>query len=204
MQNTNPQRAMLLGVEAYRIGKNFRTKSSLFDNARADPQIQLFLSGHIGALDTAEFASDGSILAAGGYDGITFWYENRQIIRKIEWNADFVAHLAFSHNGSVLASISHNMHFALWNVSTSKLLKKQPPVEKRFVYAGSVSFSPAGDIVAVSSRTYMPVMSPCEVDQTVLWDVKMEQTVETLEIGAPFISFSQRGVSLPRPSRSKP
>lgn len=190
-RNTDLQRAMLLGIEAYRIDENVHTKSALFDNARTDSSIQLFLSGHTG-VRAAEFTSDGSILATGGDDGITLWdVKTGQILRKIEWDVDFVTHLAFSRDGSVLASISNDMHIALWNVSTSKLLEKQPPVEKRYVK--SVSFSPAGDIVAVSSCTFMAVLLPCKVDQTVLWDVKTEQTVETLEIGAPFSSFSPDG-----------
>jgi hypothetical protein len=61
MRGEDFQRSMLLGIEAYRIDENVRTKSALFDNARTDPQIHLFLSGHTGALDTAEFNSDGNI-----------------------------------------------------------------------------------------------------------------------------------------------
>lgn len=195
-RNTNLQRAMLLGIEAYRIDKNARTKSALFDNARADPSIQLFLGGHTSA-STAEFTSDGSILATGGHDGITLWdVKTGQIIRKMEWKEkdDFVTSLVFSRDGSVLASISHdNFHVALWDVSTGKLLEKQPPVEKRYVYAKSVLFSPTEDIVAISSSAGRPVMSPYEVNQTMLWNFKTGQTIETLEIGAPFISFSPDG-----------
>ncbi len=195
-RNTNLQRAMLLGIEAYRLDKNVRTKSALFDNARADSSIQLFLGGHTGAL-AAEFNSDGSILATGGDDGVTLWdVKTGQIIRKMEWKEkdDFVTSIVFSHDGSVLASISHdNFHVALWDVSTGKLLEKQPPVEKRYVYAKSVLFSPTEDIVAISSSAVRPVMSPYEVNQTMLWNFKTGQTIETLEIGAPFISFSPDG-----------
>lgn len=82
VRNTNLQRAMLLGIEAFRMDENVRTKSALFDNARTNPQIQLFLSGHTKEVRSAAFSSDGSMLATGGFDGIILWdVKTGQIIR---------------------------------------------------------------------------------------------------------------------------
>jgi WD40 repeat protein len=192
-RNINLQRAMLLGIEAYRIDENVRTKSALFDNARADSSTQFFLSG---AQSFAEFTPDGNVLATGTDNGIILWdVKTGQIIRKMEWQGkdDFITRLAFSHDGTVLSSTSYNKRVAFWNVSTGKLLEKQPPVEERYVYLGGISFSPTADIAAISSCAYMPNMLPCESDQTILWNVKTGQTIEELEIGSSFISFSPDG-----------
>ncbi|MGE5376701.1 MAG: toll/interleukin-1 receptor domain-containing protein, partial [Bacteroidota bacterium] len=63
------QTSLLLGVEAFRqLGSNPQTLGLLLDNTRSHPQLDRYLIGHSGAVNSVAFSPDGKTIASGGAD----------------------------------------------------------------------------------------------------------------------------------------
>ncbi len=110
---------------------------------------------HLEASESTEslrFSPDGLLLAVGGANGLTVW-------RTTDWHptslsTDGTAALAFSANGSLLASLDDD-GVGLWSRETLKCVRR---VEQKGSFAGDVAFSADGSLLAVGTWTSLEVI----------------------------------------------
>jgi WD40 repeat protein len=193
--------SILLGIEAYKKSDAFYSKGVLLDNARANPQLQVYLSGHTHNVHSAAFSPDGTMLAAGGFDNtILLW--NTKTGQRIglpligpqpgaaAGYTGLITSLAFSPDGKILAAGSFDTTIDLWDVSSGKLIG-MPLIKHKFSLK-NVVFSPAGNILA-SVACANPDTCYAPDEETILWDVKTWQPTETIKSGSTGITFSADG-----------
>ena len=97
-------------------------------------------------LDAVAFSPDGQILVINDDNNITIWDTNTgQRLHQLSGHTDLVTSLAFSQNGKILISGSHDRTIRCWNVQTRKNLGTLGSHD-RGVY--TVAFSPDGQYVA--------------------------------------------------------
>ena len=144
------------------------------------------LEGHTHSVRTVAFSRNG-ILASGSLNGIRLWDVTTQSeIAVLEGTAP----VAFSPDGTLLASGSGNRTIALWDART---LEKVATLEGHTEQINTVAFSPDGTLLASGSGNFG------SEDQTVrLWDVARREEIATFEhTGAIWsVAFSPDGAVL--------
>lgn len=115
------------------------------------------------------FSSDGKFLASGSAQGeVKLWnVATQEYIRTFHDNGN-VGSVAFSPNGHILASHSHDVN--MWDVSSGQNIATL----FRTYSAGAVAFSPDGIVLASGSPD----------NKVRLWDVGKRRIITTLEHGA--------------------
>jgi WD40 repeat protein len=114
-------------------------------------------------------------------------------LQTLEGHSDWVQSVAFSPDGSKLASASADRAVRLWNVGTGQV---EQTLEGHSGWVQSVAFSPDGSKLASASR-----------DRTVrLWNVGTGQVEQTLEGHSGWVlsvAFSPDGSKLASASRDR-
>ena len=188
-RNTEPILSDLLGVEAYRLSDNVRTRSVLMDNLNAKPGLVQYVPLQDQSVMSIAFSPDGKILAAGNDDStIVFWdvVKRQPIGQPLRRHTGSVTKVVFSPNGKILASGSTDGTIRLWDVATHQPIGQPLAHHTDFVWA--VAFSPDGKILASGGW-----------DRTIiLWDVETQKPITELpnalgngQIGS--LAFSPNG-----------
>jgi WD40 repeat protein len=83
------------------------------------------LEGSSGIVDSISFSPDGSLLAAGSFDGAVFlWRVSDGAVQgKLEGHSNLESSVAFSPDGTFLASGSYDDTIRLWRVSDGALVR---------------------------------------------------------------------------------
>ena len=138
------------------------------------------------------FSHDGSLLASGAaYHTIKLWdVSSRKEIASLKGHTDQINALAFSPDGTLLASGSGNIRMyskdntvRLWDISSGKEIAT---LEVPGAGVWSVAFSPDEKTLAWGASG----------GGTTLWDVASEKEIITLEDGGPPVAFSPDGTIL--------
>jgi WD40 repeat protein len=196
------QLSLLLGLEAYYKYDTFYTKSVLLDNIRANPQLQVYLNGHINEVRSATFSPDGSMLAAGGFDNTIFLWDvktGQQIgppligpqLYADAGHTGLITSLAFSPDGKVLAAGSLDTTIVLWDVKTGKLIGAPLTAHKSSIK--SVVFSPDGNKLVSTTCDTFEYCGQYDDGKTIIWDMKTGQPFERIKTGSPNAAFSLDG-----------
>ena len=109
--------------------------------------------------------------------------QKKQLINEFKAHARYVSALAFSPDGVILASGSHDKTVRLLDVKAKKALFSL----KANDYIFSLGFSPDGTIVAAGSR-----------GEVILFDVRTGKIIKTLQVGSVphSLAFHPSGTAL--------
>src|SRR5512141_809626 len=187
--------SLLLGVEAYRMQPDTRTRNVLFQNINTNPQVLQYFSGQAYILEGVAFSPDGKMLATSGFDkAVTVWnVETGQQLARLQNDvpATFRA-VAFSPDGKIVAAGSDDHTIALWDVNTFKPIGT--PLALHTDIIRYLAFSPDGKTLASASAdktiilwdlgTHQPIGEPFTGHSDVVYSVKFSPDGKTLVSGS--------------------
>ncbi|HEX8158442.1 MAG TPA: WD40 repeat domain-containing protein, partial [Solirubrobacteraceae bacterium] len=171
--DSRPDVSLLLSLGAYRALPGVEARSSALAALRAvrDRGIVAILHGHLDAVSSVTFSSDGRTLASASADHtIRLWdvRTRKQLGRPLSGHTSLVFSVAFSPDGRTLASAGFDKTIRLWDVRTHKQLGR--PLSGHTESIFSVAFSPDGRTLASAG-----------FDKTIrLWDLRTHRP-----LGAP-------------------
>lgn len=180
LQDSRYDLALLLGLEAYRLGAEIPdTRGNILANLNS-PNLLAFSNAHTDTVKTVAVSPDGRIVASGSYDDtIIIWDifsdpNSPKQLSKLSGHTNGIESVAFSPDSQILASGSDDNKIILWDISNPE--SPEPfgsPLEGHTDLVWSVAFNPDGQILASGS-----------VDNTIiLWDV--EDPSSPMRLGDP-------------------
>lgn len=113
------------------------------------------LEGHTEGVQTVTFYPLGYMVASGGWDGtVRFWLwqldYHRERVKIFTRHEGRVNQIAFSADGTYMASASRNGEMQVWNLTENELMGSTQIANQHGVDA--LAFSPDGTLLAAASR----------------------------------------------------
>ncbi|MCJ7568725.1 MAG: TIR domain-containing protein [Anaerolineales bacterium] len=131
----------------------------LWDVADGEPISQPMRSNTASAIITMVFSPDGQVLVSGGRDGIIFWdVATRKSFMQPPshlMNPQQVESLAYSHNGTIIASVNQDQTLTLWDAMTGQRIGNPltPPLgDFLFSENNRIAFSPDDKWIATGGN----------------------------------------------------
>jgi eukaryotic-like serine/threonine-protein kinase len=161
------------------------------------PRELLTVTSESASIWGSAISPDGQLLAGGGGNGVVYlWDTNGTLVGKLQASKSIVYCVAFSPDGTVLATSSTvPAEVQLWDVKTRSLIGTLP--HHTGVY--SLAFSPDGHTLATNGGYPYAVATPAELS---LWDVASRVKLAALvghSSSAGWMSFSPDGRLLATP-----
>jgi WD40 repeat protein len=184
LAHTEPDTAMLLATQAYRIAPTGEARSALLSMSIYRAHLGK-LVGHAGAVSQVVFTPDGSRLLSVGRDQtLSVWDPGRRTRTAVlTGHNTWLTAAAVSHDGHIAATGGHDGKVAIWD------LDRRVRFDTLYGHTSrirDIAFSPDGRFLAVSAH-----------DGTViLWNVARRARVTTLSghtKAVPTVAFSPNG-----------
>ncbi len=152
------------------------------------------LAAHADFVSSVAFSPDGRTLASASYDGsIILWDISTALNASaatrqptgapLAENLSMLVSIAFSPDGTLLASGAYNGEILLWNLATRQPANKLSTDQSDGLF--SVAFSPDGKLLASGGCAELDERATCHRGGIYLWDVATRQL-----IAAPLIQHT--------------
>ncbi|MFL7892219.1 MAG: toll/interleukin-1 receptor domain-containing protein [Anaerolineales bacterium] len=191
--------ATLLSIEAINNADTLQARGSLLSALQFYPQLDRYLHGHAGNVGAVAFSPDGEILATAGCaqedpiskscsEGeILLWnIPEGNLVRRLDAvHTGFMSDLAFSPDGSLLASSSWGGVIVLWDTTTWQLIA-EPIITESTGRLPGIEFYPDGKTLVSSHETSLPdpVSGTTQIGAEIrFWDTATGELVDRV----PFI-----------------
>jgi WD40 repeat protein/DNA-binding SARP family transcriptional activator len=141
--------ALLLSVEAFRLGDSLETRGNLLSTVGQHPNLRAYLHGHGDQVRSVVISPDGRSFASGGDDNaIRLWdlATGKPLGLPFNGHTGNVRGVAFSPDGRLLASASFDDTVMLWDVEAGQVTGE--PLSGHSGDVWSVAFSPDGELLA--------------------------------------------------------
>jgi WD40 repeat protein/class 3 adenylate cyclase len=184
----NPDRALLLALEAGRLDDSVDSRSALLAALEQSSRARAWLQGFDASVSATAFSPDGRILATTTQDGATLWDTRtwKPVGSPLRSGQGGWEGVDFSPDGRMLAIAGQRGRVELWNVSTRKEVRELS-VPAAVALAG-VHFSPDGSVIAAGEQ---------ETNHVTLWDPRTGHLIgRPIAVeppgtgGAQWVSFS--------------
>jgi WD40 repeat protein len=183
--------SLLLAIEAFRTADTQQTRASLFESALAKPELSRYLrEDQKNSVEDLAFRPDGKILASASGRTVSFWDAATGLPTGQPFTVPTtrISALAFSPDGTKLATGDGDNTIRLWNVATRQPI--DPPFRAHTDIVQSVGFSPDGErLVSRDGRGIV-----------LLWDVSTGESIgnpiQASDEGRQTVAFSPDGSTL--------
>ena len=180
-RDTEPDRALLLAVQANRIHRTPRSERTLLAALDARPHLVRFLQGAHSSVNELAFSGDGRLLAsangnANSHDNaVHLWSVPAGVaLRRLEGEGLPLTAVALSPGGRLAAAGDEAGRVMLWDIRTGH--RAAPvlhlPVDRIRKSIKSLAFSPDGSLLAVGTCAGDDVESVCNQGLLAVFDVR--------------------------------
>jgi WD40 repeat protein len=150
--------ALLLGVEAHRLGDNVESRSNLLNSMLSVPWISTFLTGHTNQVYSVAFSPDGQTLASASRDNTIILWDLADAAHPVQLGPPLTGHtdevfsVAFSPDGQTLASASRDNTIILWDLADpANPVQLGQPLTGHHEWVYAVAFNSDGQTLASAS-----------------------------------------------------
>lgn len=185
---TQPDLALLLGLEAYRLDRSPELRGVLLDGIVKNARLTRYMPYHQNSVMAIAFRPDGEVLATGSQDGsVVLWERNANLPLLqplLQDSTNEVYSLAFSPDGELLAAGTQNGSIYLWDVADPL---SQPTLlttlSGHTVGVFSLSFKPDGTSLASASND----------EKGIVWDISAREIITEIVTPAYTLAYSPDG-----------
>nr|WP_042179802.1 helix-turn-helix domain-containing protein [Kibdelosporangium sp. MJ126-NF4]CEL14036.1 High-affnity carbon uptake protein Hat/HatR [Kibdelosporangium sp. MJ126-NF4]CTQ88402.1 High-affnity carbon uptake protein Hat/HatR [Kibdelosporangium sp. MJ126-NF4] len=177
---TDPGRAKLLSLEAYRTAPTVEARGALMSmSAHRDYRTEI--QAHTGAVSQVAFLPDGTITSAGRDRAVALWDPARRSrIATLTGHDTWIKAMAVTPDGRIAATGGDDKRVVLWDIATRRLIAS---LDQHTGVIRELAFSPDGRLLASAGN-----------DRTVrLWDVDQRSLLATFAdhtAGVTTLAFS--------------